>query len=311
MVKSFNISEGTATRFVLKLDRWSPAIMIIPALVALLIVRVYPSLDAIRMSFFDIQLLKPDRPFIGIEHYKTAFSDPVTYRIIGNTLVFAVFSLLFGGTLAMLTALELNKRYPERGLFRALYLAPWVTPPLVTAAVWNQIFSYTFSPINSILLRLHLIEAPLKFLGDTRVVGGIFSIPMLVIIIINTWNVFPFLMVMFLAGLQTISPELYEAASIDGANNWQKFWRVTLPSLMPVVATSILLQGIWQFNNFNISYLVTRGGPIRLTEVMAVSIYTEAFSKYDYGYAATVSVIMLMVSIIPSALYLRDNFRHR
>ncbi len=128
-------------------------------------------------------------------------------------------------------------------------------------------------------------------------------------IIINVWSIFPFMMVMFLAGLQTIPPELYEAAEMDGARKSQQFFYVTLPSLIPVISTSILLQGIWQFNSFNISYMVTKGGPLHLTEVMAVRVYSEAFVNFRYGLAAATSVIMLLLVLIPSVFYLRANLK--
>lgn len=289
------------------IDKWAPILMIAPAAIVLIVIKVYPSLRTMWMSFFDIQLLKDEQPFIGIQNYVKAFSDPMTIKLITNTLVFAVLSLLLGGVLAMVVAIELNKKFPERGFLRALYLAPWITPPMVTATVWTLILNKSVSPINALLLKLNLIDTPISFLSDTQTFLGIFSMPMIIIIIVNVWSIFPFLMIMFLAGLQTIPHELYEAANIDGATGWKVFRYVTFPSLLPVIETSILLQGIWQFNNFNISYLVTKGGPVRLTEVMSVTVYNEAFLKYNYGTSATFSVAMLMVTIIPSIIYLVNN----
>ena len=196
-------------------------------------------------------------------------------------------------------------------LFRAgaVKIAPWVTPPLVTATIWRLLLSESFSPINRFLMDINLIDKPINFLGQTDVFLGFLSLPMIMVIVINTWSIFPFLMVMFLAGLQTIPVELYEAAEVDGANKWQKFAKITLPSLMPVVETSILLEGIWQFNNFNISYLVTKGGPLNLTEVLAVRVYSEAFMNFKYSYAAAISVIMLVIVLIPSLYYIKRSIK--
>jgi ABC-type sugar transport system permease subunit len=291
------------------LDRFTPVIMLLPALIAILIVQIYPSIDSIRMSFFDISLLKPARPFVGLQNYQTALSDPIVLRVIVNTLLFAVFSLALASVFAMIAALELNKKYPGRGFFRAVFIAPWVTPPLVTALIWKLLVSESFSPINALLMRAGLIMKPLSFLGQTDIYLGFFSVPMLSIIVINVWSMFPFMMVMFLAGLQTVPTELHEAASIDGASKWRDFWHITIPSLLPVIETSILLQGIWQFNNFNISYLVTKGGPLNLTEVMAVRVYSEAFINFRYGLGAAVSVFMLLIVLIPAFFYLRANAR--
>lgn len=292
------------------LDRYAPIIMLLPALIAILIVQVYPSLDSIRMSFFDITLLKPEKPFIGLQNYKTALSDPIVLRVIVNTIIFAVISLVLASILAMVAALELNKKYPGRAFARAVFIAPWVTPPLVTALIWKLLVSESFSPINALLMQTGLITKPISFLGQTDIYLGFFSVPMISIIVINVWSMFPFMMVMFLAGLQTVPQELHEAASIDGASKWKDFWHITIPNLLPVIETSILLQGIWQFNNFNISYLVTKGGPLNLTEVMAVRVYSEAFINFRYGLGAAVSVFMLLIVLIPAFFYLRANARN-
>lgn len=291
------------------LDKYTPFIMLLPALLGIIFVHLYPSLDSIKMSFFDIQLLKKDRPFIWFDNYIKLFNDPSILKIIINTLVFSIFSLLLGAILAMIVAIELNKGYKGRTFFRAIFLAPWVTPPLVTATVWRLLLSESFSPINRFLMDINLIERPINFLGQTDVILGFLSLPMVMVIIINTWSIFPFMMVMFLAGLQTIPAELYEAADVDGANKWHKFTKITLPSLMPVIETSILLEGIWQFNNFNISYLVTKGGPLNLTEVLAVRVYSEAFSNFKYSYAASISVIMFLIVLIPSLYYIRRSLK--
>ncbi len=292
-----------------RLDKYTPLIMLLPALLGIAFVHIYPSLDSIRMSFFDIQLLKQDRPFIWFDNYWSAISDPLTIRIIVNTLVFTIFSLIFGAILAIIVAIELNKGYKGRTFFRAVFLAPWVTPPLVTATVWRLLLSESFSPINRLLMDINLIDKPINFLGQMDIYFGFISLPMIMVIIINVWSIFPFMMVMFLAGLQTIPVELYEAANVDGASKWQQFTRITLPSLMPVVETSILLEGIWQFNNFNISYLVTKGGPLNLTEVLAVRVYSEAFTNFKYGYAAAFSVIMLFIVLIPSLYYIKRSLK--
>lgn len=291
------------------LDKYTPFIMLLPALLGITFVHLYPSLDSIRMSFFDIQLLKKDRPFIWFNNYIKLFNDPTIIKIIINTLVFSIISLILGAILAMIVAMELNKGYKGRTFFRAIFLAPWVTPPLVTATVWRLLLSESFSPINRFLMDINLIERPINFLGQTDAIMGFLSLPMIMVIIINTWSIFPFMMVMFLAGLQTIPAELYEAADVDGANKWHKFTKITLPSLMPVIETSILLEGIWQFNNFNISYLVTKGGPLNLTEVLAVRVYSEAFSNFKYSYAASISVVMFLIVLIPSLYYIRRSLK--
>lgn len=292
-----------------KLDRYTPVIILLPAVIGIVVVSVLPSLDAVRMSMFDIQLLKDEHSFVGLQNYITALKDPEFIKVILNTIFFCVVSLFLGAVLAMKIATQLVREYPGKAFFRSIFLSPWVTPPLVTATVWRILLSENFGPVNTALLKLGLIDKPISFLGSTDQFLGVLSIPMLVIIIINVWSIFPFMMVMFIAGLQTVPKELYEAAQMDGANKRQQFFKITLPSIMPVIQTSILLEGIWQFNNFNISYLVAKGGPLNLTKLLAVEVYNQAFANFKYGYASGVSVIMVLIVLIPSVFYIRDSLK--
>lgn len=292
-----------------KLDRYTPVIILLPAVIGIVVVSVLPSLDAVRMSMFDIQLLKDEHSFVGLQNYITALKDPEFIKVILNTIFFCVVSLFLGAVLAMKIATQLVREYPGKAFFRSIFLSPWVTPPLVTATVWRILLSENFGPVNTVLLKLGVIDQPISFLGSTDQFLGVISIPMLVIIIINVWSIFPFMMVMFIAGLQTVPKELYEAAQMDGANKRQQFFKITLPSIMPVIQTSVLLEGIWQFNNFNISYLVAKGGPLNLTKLLAVEVYNQAFANFKYGYASGVSVIMVLIVLIPSVFYIRDSLK--
>lgn len=260
------------------------------------------------MSFFDKSLLKKEEPFVGLANYIEAFSKSSTWQTIFNTLFFAIVSLILGVALAMYIATKLIKPYPLRGFFRAMFLIPWVTPPLVASIVWRFIFSENFSPINSVLLKLNIIDTPVNFLGGTTTFLGI-SKPLVVLTIINVWSIFPFLMVMFIAGLQTVPQDIYEAAKIDGAGKMASFWKITVPCIRPVITSSIVLELIWQFNNFNISYMVTNGGPLGLTKTMAVEVYQAAFTNYRYGYASALSIIMMLIALIPSIIYIRSSLK--
>lgn len=291
------------------IDKYTPVIMLLPALIGVLIVQIYPSLDSIRLSFTDKSLLSPTTSYVGFANYITALKDPQTWQTILNTLIFAILSLALGAVFAMLVANELNKKFRGRTFFRAMFLAPWVTPPLVTSAIWQLLLSETFSPFNGLFMKLGWIDKPINFLGNTEPILGFLSLPLISIIIINVWSIFPFLMVMFLAGMQTIPEDMIEAATVDGANAVQRFFKIKLPCLMPVIETSILLEGIWQFNNFNISYLVTKGGPLNKTMVMAVDVYTEAFINFNYGSGATISVLMMLILLFPAVVYLRKQLR--
>lgn len=282
--------------------------MLVPAIGSILIVSIYPTLRTIWMSFFDKSLLRQDEPFVGLANYITALTDSGIWQTIFNTLFFAIVSLVLAVALAMYAATKLIKPLPGRGFFRALFLTPWVTPPLVASFVWRFILSENFSPINTILLKLHIIKMPISFLSSTSTFWGM-SIPLVMLTIVNVWSIFPFLMVMFIAGLQTVSQDIYEAATMDGAGKITTFWKITVPCIKPVISTSIILELIWQFNNFNISYMVTNGGPLGLTKTMAVEVYQQAFTNFKYGYASAISIIMMLIALVPSILYIKSSIR--
>lgn len=291
------------------LDDATPYLMVIPALVCIGFVSLYPSVRSVLMSFFDINLLKPKTPFVGLANYAKFFSDSTSVRILFNTFFWAVCSVTFGTILAMFTAVQLNKPFRGRAAFRSVFMAPWVTPPIVVASIWAVLLNRDLSPINGLLTRLGLIETPIAFLADPTIFLGFLSKPMLYLILINLWNMQPFMVVMFLAGLQTVPQELYEAATVDGASRTRQFWHITLPLLAPVMETTLLLQCIWQFNNFNLSYLVTKGGPLNTTELMAVRVYTESMTNFKYGYGAAISVVMVTITLIPALMYISRVIR--
>ena len=283
-------------------DHFAPFLMVIPAIVCILAVHIYPSLRSISMSFFDINLIRQARPFVGFANYVEAFNDPNVRRVVVNTFVFPVFSVLIGSSFALFVAQQLNKPFKGRALLRTIFLAPWVMPPVVVSMIWKQILSRNFSPISALLQKIGIIDNSINFLGDPTIHFGLISIPLISLIVINIWGMFPFSMVMFLAALQTVPLELYEAAVVDGASRIQIFWRITFPLLLPVIQTTLLLQGIWQFNSFNLSFLVSQGGPLNSTELLSVTVYNSAYLGFRYGYAASISVVMLCIVAVPAAI---------
>jgi ABC-type sugar transport system permease subunit len=309
-----NIFTGKEENMALKkglnfFDHFAPFLMVIPAILCILAVHIYPSVRSISMSFFDINLTKQARPFIGLANFREALTNSVVIRVLFNTFLWAGFSLFFGGLFALFVAQQLNKAFKGRAVFRTLFLAPWVTPPIVISLIWRQILSRDFSPISGLLMKLGLIRTPVNFLGNTTLYFGLISIPMLTLIVINIWSMFPFCMVMFLAALQTIPHEMYEAARVDGASRLQVFWRITFPMLLPVIQTTLLMQGIWQFNSFNLSYLVTHGGPLNSTELLSVTVYNAAYTGFRYGYAGAISVIMLCIVTVPAVYSILNSLR--
>jgi len=279
--------------------------MMIPALFVVTVVLIYPAVRTIYLSFIDVTGFKETFRFIGLDNYRVVFEDGGVSRIILNTVTFAILSLLVATPLALFSANLLNRSFRGRGVIRTLFLIPWITPPVVAAAIWKALYSESFSPINGLLMKLHLIDKPIAFLGNTDWGFGPVSIPMISLVLMNVWSIFPFMMIMFLAAMQNIPGELYEAATMDGAGKRRQYFSITLPMILPVLEITLLLQGIWQWNNFNSSYLLTRGGPLDLTNLLAVKVYSEAFINFKFSYASAIAVVMFLVSLIPSVLYIQ------
>jgi multiple sugar transport system permease protein len=180
-------------------------------------------------------------------------------------------------------------------------LIPWVIPSVVAAVQWKVMFA-SYGVINTILQGLGIIHQPILWLGNPDL--ALFSVTM-----VNVWRDYPFMTVVLLAGLQTIPDELYEVAEIDGASVWQRFKNITLPLLAPVSLISIILLAIWSFNNFDLVFLITGGGPAGATEVLPTYVYLEAFRRLNPTYAAAIATIMLGFLLILTILYMRTYNR--
>lgn len=281
-----------------------------PLVLALLFLFVYPFFSAIQTSFVKHSIKDMSEAFNGLANYREVFADPRFLPILGNTIVFSVFSILIATVLAFVAALLLNTNMRFKGFIRAVNIIPWVAPPLTVSLVWRWIFHSQYSPINDILLRLNIIDEPLVWLGNTSTgLPPFFTFPMLIIIIIYVWRIYPFLMLVLLSGLQSIPEELYEAAEVDGATFRQKVFSITIPMLKPVLVVSLTIVFIWTFQYFNISYLVTGGGPRGYTEVLATHIYNLSFLKYNYSAGAVVGVLMMLILIIPSFYFINSTLK--
>lgn len=280
-----------------------PYLLVLPLILAVLLVNVYPVLAALQLSLVDYNLMLGEQTFVGLENYAAALQDSVFWQVFANTLVWTVGSIAIASPLGLAAALLLHQPIRGRGLFRALVLVPWVTPPVVVAFMWTFLVSDTFSPISAVLQGMGLITRPIPFLGGIEIGVGPLTLPMMTVMAINIWGGFPFLMVVFLAGLQSIPDDLYEAARIDGAGAWERFRNVTLPLLWPLVEITILLDAIWQFGRFNLNYLMTGGGPFNATNILAVYIFQNAFQLFRFGYGAAVGVMMFGVMLPAAIIY--------
>lgn len=285
-------------------DKYFAYIMVSPAVISILVLSIYPIIQGIRLSFFEYTLIAPNKPFIGLENYRMIISDPRFWKALSNTFSFTLLSVFFSTILGLIVALILNAQLPWKGFLRSLTLLPWVIPSIVIAYTWVWMLNRDFSPFNTILMFFNLIDRPISFLGDLNIGIGSINLPFLSVLAVRIWTSYTFKAINFLAALQAIPEELYEAATIDGANSWQKFRYITFPSLIPVGTVVVTLSLIWNISHFDYNYLMTKGGPSDATNVLGTFIYQTAFSTFRLGYASAIGVLMLFVSGIFGLIYM-------
>ena len=287
--------------------------MVAPALLLVLALGVYPMLDSLRLSMVQYDLMRMDTdgtPFVGFANFRTIFENPRFLGAFLNTIIFAVIAVGSVTFLGLLIAQVLNLNMRGRGALRTLVLVPWVIPPVVASAIWMWVFQPERSPINQVLKALGLIEGNIKFLTDATNTLGPLSIPMLAVSTVRIWGGLPFVTVMILAGLQSIPNDIYESAEIDGAGTFQKFWFVTIPMLRATLAILVTLLFIGGLGHFEVNYIMTGGGPGNLTNILAVMSYQQAFTQYRFDLASAISSVILVLTGIVAALYIRDRMTH-
>lgn len=271
-------------------DAWLPYLLLAPAIVAIVAVVLYPMLYNLYLSFFSMSLLRPEgRTFVGVQNYVDVLTDPAFWHSLQVTLIYTFGCVACSFGLGLATALMLNVDFKFRGVARAMIVIPWATPWLVTTLIWYIMFNPQIGPINEILKRLGLIEQGIPWLYQS-------TTAMAAIVITTAWREFPTATLLILAGLQSISPELYEAASVDGAGRWQRFKGITMPSLRAVNLVVLVLLTISCFKLFTVAWVLTAGGPGDATRVLSVFTYEEAFKYYRVGTASTLATLLFIIS---------------
>ncbi len=277
---------------------WSAYVFLAPGLILFTIFTVFALVFAFWLTFHEWNLIQPETPFVGLDNYRRMLDDEEYARSIINTAYYTGGTVPLTMGIGLLLALLLNQPIRFRGLFRTMYFLPIVTPFVVIAILWKWLFNPSFGLINFYLLKTHLVTDPLLWLSDK-------NLAMPAVILMSVWGGVGFSMVVYLAGLQAIPEELYEAAQIDGAGIFNRFRYVTLPLLSPTTLFLLVIGIIGSFQVFTQIYVMTQGGPVGRTTTMVYFIYLSAFKFYEMGYASTLAFGLFALLFILTLLQLR------
>ena len=282
-------------------ERRTGWLLLLPALLILALVFVYPILRAFWLSLFTENLGTELQPvFSGLSNYWRMMGDGRFWQSLWNTTVFTSISVVLELLLGLGIALVLNQSFKGRGAIRTIAIIPWALPTAVMGLAWAWVFNDQYGVVNDLLQRLGLIEGGINWLGNP-------TLAMLTLIVADVWKTTPFISIILLAGLQSISADLYEAHAIDGANPWQSFYQITLPLLMPQILIALLFRFAQAFGIFDLVQVMTGGGPAGTTETVSIYIYSTVMRYLDFGYGAALVVVtflLLVVAVVITAVVL-------
>ncbi len=289
----------------LKLKYSLPLMLMLPALLAVIALIIYPFGFNLQLAFSNMSMYRFKEFSVGlsygIENFLDVFRAPVLQNVtfvqlLLRTIVWTAVNVFFHVLGGLFFAILLNRPLTGKAIYRTLLTIPWAVPQVIAALAWKNEFHYQYGFVNAMLRRLGF--APIQWLSDPKWA-------FIAVIIVNIWLGIPFMMVVLLGGLQSISPDYYDAAQIDGATGWQQFKSVTMPLLKPVLTPAIVLGVVWTFNNFNVIYLITKGGPMEGTDILVTSLYKAVFEFYRYGFGAAYSTVILILLLVFTWIYLK------
>jgi multiple sugar transport system permease protein len=281
-------------------ERWLAFALLLPTMVLLGLFIAYPFVKGVELSVTDAKVGVPGN-FVGMQNFVVLLNDSIFRVAVWNTVVYTAVTTVFKLALGLWLALLLNRNFKGKAFTRAFILLPFIIPTVLSTFAWKWMFDPTFSVINWTLFRLGLISGRINWLGDP-------NLALISVIIVNIWRGVPFYAISLLAGLQTISPELHDAAAIDGARPWQRFWYVTWPLLLPVTMVVVLFSVIQTFADFQLVYVLTGGGPANATQLFATYAYQIGVGTGLLSEGAAISLAMfpvLLVVVIVQLLYIR------
>src|ERR1700720_2975949 len=281
-------------------ERWLAFVLLVPTVVLLGMFIAYPFVRGILLSVTNSRVGVPGE-FVGLANFYKIFNDGIFRTSVYNTFVYTGVTTVFKLALGLWLAMLLNRNFRGKAFTRAFILLPFIIPTVLSTFAWKWMFDPTFSVINWTLFQLDLIHGRINWLGDP-------NLALISVIIVNVWRGVPFFAISLLAGLQTINPELQEAAAIDGARPWQRFWHVTWPLLLPVTMVVVLFSVIQTFADFQLVYVLTGGGPANATQLFATYAYQIGVGTGLLSQGAAISLAMfpfLLIVVVVQLLYIR------
>ncbi|MHC4605143.1 MAG: carbohydrate ABC transporter permease [Planctomycetota bacterium] len=293
------MEKNRRARFSLSIEKRIPVLFVSPCVAVLLVVSIFPFLYSLWLSFnkWELGMGQRSPTFAWLNNYAHLFTDNRFWDSIENMAEVLIFGVGAQFLIGLGLALLLNRPFRGRRWVTTLFLLPMMISPVVVGCNWKMIYNYSYGPLNHIL-RIIGIGEGLNWLGSTHL-----ALPS--IIIADSWEWMPFMMIVLLAGLQSIPVELYEAAKVDGASRWQEFWYVTLPSLKTIIIIAILIRMMDTFKLFDLVVLLTQGGPASASETISYYNYLTGFKFFNMGYAASLAYIQLAVIIVIATFFLR------
>ncbi|HEX5993252.1 MAG TPA: sugar ABC transporter permease [Thermomicrobiales bacterium] len=270
-------------------ERYVQYWLILPALLTMCAVLIYPLAYSLWISFYDWNITSVGRPFLGLRNYVEALTNASSQFIFAQNIAFTVICIALEFVVGMALALLLSRQFIGRGLARTLLLLPMLTAPVLAGFNFRWIFNDRFGLANQLLIQLGL--QPYAWLADANLARA-------VIVLVTIWQGIPFMMLLLLAGLESLPASPFEAAIVDGASAWQRFLHISLPLLRPVIVVAVSLRVIDLFRTFDTIYIITFGGPGHATELLPFYIYRAAFSSGRFGFASALSYIVLVLTLL-------------
>ncbi|UJF32134.1 carbohydrate ABC transporter permease [Paenibacillus hexagrammi] len=281
-------------------ERFYSNVFILPALIYLLIMVGYPMFENLRLSLYNVDVMNiaGTPSFIGLSNYRALLHDDIFWKSTYNTLIYTVLCIVLQFIIGFVLALLFSQKFSLAERLRGLVMISWLMPITVTGLMFKFMFSLNGGILNEILMSLHLVHQPVEWLVNP-------SNSMWAVIIANTWIGVPFNMILITTGLTTIPKDVYESASIDGANAMDKFFRITLPLLKPAITSLLVLGFIYTFKVFDLIVIMTNGGPVNATEMMSTFSYKLSFVEYKFSEGATVANVLFIILFLVSLGYLK------